>query len=270
MAAVEALASQNEAKITSITQWQGDIDDDVEGLVTAVAVIEELADANGASISQIVEAVGADGNVTAASIVTAVNASGSSVRIKADKIEMTGTATFLSSSKNSDGELEIDGNSLGIFIDGTLDNGRRDLESTNGINFYYDWSGDGKNVYKMGRMHTRIEGETDDVSSRYALCIDTMPFLNSNGDAVEAALKLMATGRGSFEAKSLYLNGYYGYVKIDGSLNTRISANQDYATLMELADYGMEEASVSGNAYCFCTDGIYYNGVKILSTPNQS
>lgn len=265
LAQVSLKANENESEIISLTEWKSTADSSISSLSGSLASISQKANENGASISQIVEAVGEDGEVSAASIVAAVNASGSSVRIKADKIEMTGTTTFVSSSENSDGELEIDGNSLGIFIDGTRDNGSRDLESTNGINFYYDWWGDGKNVYKMGRMYTRIEGETDDVSSRYALCIDTMPFENSNGDAVETALKLMATGRGSFEAKSLYLNGYLGFITLDAVFNTRIFATASFAQLQNAVNNGYPEAA-SQNGYCFCTDGIYYNGVKILDT----
>lgn len=57
-------------------------------IISSMAKIETKADNNGASISQIVSAVGSNGRVTAASIVTSVNSTGSSVKISADKVEI--------------------------------------------------------------------------------------------------------------------------------------------------------------------------------------
>ena len=67
------------------------------GLTGTVAAIEQKADEDGASIAQVVEAVGEDGKVSAASIVTAINAQSgeSAINLSADKINFEGFTTFV-------------------------------------------------------------------------------------------------------------------------------------------------------------------------------
>ena len=62
-------------------------------------------------ISQIVSAVGSDGKVTAASIVAAVNGGASSIKLKADHIDIDGLITKLESKKLSVGSLHVEGSS---------------------------------------------------------------------------------------------------------------------------------------------------------------
>ena len=62
-------------------------------MVTALAAIRISEN----SINQIVKGIGADGKVTAASIVLAVNKAGSSVKINADHIVLNGTSTTINS-----------------------------------------------------------------------------------------------------------------------------------------------------------------------------
>jgi hypothetical protein len=65
------------------------------------------------SISAMVEAVGADGEVTAASIVAAVNVAESSVKINADKIDITGEVQFLTPDDvGASGSTTISGNRI--------------------------------------------------------------------------------------------------------------------------------------------------------------
>ena len=75
------------------------------------------------SISAVVEAVGANGTVTAASIVAAINQSGSSVKIAADHVNISGFVTFddLSSSGSTiiSGDNISTGTISGITIEGT-------------------------------------------------------------------------------------------------------------------------------------------------------
>jgi hypothetical protein len=58
-----------------------------------------------------VEAVGDDGEVTAASIVASINGSGSSVSISADVIDIDGVVTALGSKSISCGSLHVEGQS---------------------------------------------------------------------------------------------------------------------------------------------------------------
>ena len=260
IAAVQSTASQNEAKITSITKWQELVEEDIEGLVSSVAVIEQVADKNGASISQIVSAVGDDGEVTAASIVAAVNDSGSSVKIIADKIEMTGDVTFLTAEDvGDDGTTEIAGNRISLLLNNGLDDdGNSYLESDNGIKCTYRRSS--SRYSDIGWVYSSIDGNDSDVTSRYALNIETFPMINFDGDYVYPAIKINSSGRGSFEARRLYFNASdseEGYIELDSYENVRIYANRRFSALNTPADYG----------YCFCTDGIYYNGELMIETP---
>lgn len=90
-ASLSSRIEEDEAAIDSIAAWRTDLNGDIYNLAT----IQQKADDNSASISQVVEAVGAEGKVTAASIVAAVNNEDSSVTINADKINFVGFAKFL-------------------------------------------------------------------------------------------------------------------------------------------------------------------------------
>lgn len=90
-ASLSARIEEDEAEIDSIATWRTDPDGEIYNLAT----IQQKANDNGASIAQVVEAVGADGKVTAASIVAAVNNEDSSVTIDADKINFVGFTKFL-------------------------------------------------------------------------------------------------------------------------------------------------------------------------------
>ena len=74
----------------------------IEGTVKSALSIEA------GKIAQIVSAVGTNGEVTSASIATAINESGSSVLINADKIRINGTAVF--TDILNDGSTTISGN----------------------------------------------------------------------------------------------------------------------------------------------------------------
>lgn len=256
IAAVQAVADSNGAKITSLAQWQSTAEDDIDGLISTVAVIEETADENSASISQIVKAVGSDGKVTAASIVTAVNESGSSVMIEADKIEMTGTTTFLTADDvGDDGSTEIAGNRISVKIDGSDDDGDTDLESDNGLNFTYVTSSEIERNF--ANIYTSVDGSDTDETSRYALNIASNRFRNEDGDYVYASVKIEGAGRVSIQGQfGVYIAGYNdGFITLDAQDNTRIFANKKYSSL----------TLDSTSGYCFCTDGIYYDGELILA-----
>lgn len=82
---------------------------------------------NAGSISVVVQGTGPSGTVKAGSIVTAINNAGSSVKINADKIQMTGTTTFLSASDvGPSGTTNIDG---GRITTGTISANR--IDTTN-------------------------------------------------------------------------------------------------------------------------------------------
>lgn len=80
------------------------------GLTGTLATIQEHADDNGASISQIVSSVGENGEVNAASIVTAINGSESIVKIDADHVAITADDINLAASESFRAIVDGNGN----------------------------------------------------------------------------------------------------------------------------------------------------------------
>ena len=251
ISSIEQTVNSNSANIKTLTQWK-------DSAGTTLSSIQQTATANGASISQIVNAVGdSTGRVTEASIVAAINSGASSVKIKADKIQMTGTTTFLTSEDVGDyGATEIAGNRISVKIAGAYDDGSTNLESDNGINFKYVLaSGIERNFAKI---FTSIDGRDSDTTSRYALNIHAAKFSSQYMGYVYPSLKLEAAGRVSITGQfGIYINAYdyyNGYLTLEAYDNIRIAPGKTHSQMTN-SYYG----------YCFCTDGIYYNGTKILS-----
>lgn len=255
LSAVQTLASQNEAKITSLTNWRNTAEDDIEGLSETVAVIEQIADENGASISQIVEAVGENGEVTFASIAAGVSKDESFINLVADEIALKGFVTF--ESLEGDGDSVINGNNILLLLDGSDDDGYTDLESENGLGFVYRTSA-GENR-GFADIYTSIDGSDTNETSRYALNIVANRFDNENGEESFASLKLEAAGRISLWGQfGVYIGtDYEGYITLDtpSGYNTRIVASDSYSN-------AVSAVAEAANTYHFATDGIYYNGVK--------
>lgn len=254
--------SNAEGKVSALTQTVNGFSSRISTAEGAISSIEQSIDG--------IDLVVSDGKVNAAKITAAINNAGSSVSISADKIKMTGTTTFLSSSENAEGELEINGNSLGITLDGSDDYGSSTIKSDNGVNFYYKKR---NALLTMGKIYASVAGDTTSTSSRYALVIEADGFTNTEGDSAFTALKLWAAGRMSLEANGIYIGSGWGvinpeknaFITLDAAYSTRIKAYATYSQLETIAGNGYESADPS-NGYVFCTNGIYYNGNKILST----
>lgn len=245
IAAVQTLASQNGAKITSLTSWQNTVENDLEGLSSSVAYIEELADENGASISQIVKAVGENGEVNAASIVAAVNAAGSSVKIDADRVDISGFVTF--ESLEEDGESVINGNNISLVSDS-------DGESISKISFYHN-ENYGDSDYEIGTIFL-----TDDWDYGYSLCINANSFRRTSSYYADASLLLRGEGGvvltsvtqdivlSSGEGIAMYGQSYCDIgARYSG---VRIHADSDYRDTID-SDPGE-------NTFIFVNGGIYY------------
>ena len=256
-----------EGSVSTLTQTVNSFSSRITNTEGAISEIFQSIDGIGLVVS--------DGAVNAAEIIAAINEDGSRINIKADWIKMTGTTTFISSSENSDGQLEINGNSLAITLDGYYDYGSNSLDSNNGINFYYEKTDyyQGKVFSKMGKIYAKVDGNTTSTSSRYSMNIEAVGFINSEGLSAFTALKLSAVGRMSLEANGVYIGSGYGvinpeknaFITLDAVASTRIKAYATYSNLVNQANQGYESMDPS-SGFVFCTDGIYYNGNKILST----
>ena len=171
-------------------------------------------------------------------------------------INIKGFVTF--QSLENDGETTVNGNNISLILDAANDNGRDDVESISSLAFKYRYSSGGETVF--ANILTEISGEDADTTSRYALKLRTEQFYNDVGDPVYPAIKLLSAGRASIEAMAgIFLGTEYidgAYIQLDAYENTRIMAHKTYAKTHDYYDSG----------YCFCTDGIYYNGRLIVST----
>lgn len=251
IAAVEVTASQNEAKITSLTSWRSTAEGDIDDLYETTALLEQVANENGASISQIVQAVGKNGEVTAASIVTAVNSAGSSVKISAEHIDITGFVTF--SNLAEDGESIINGNNISLIADAYGD-------SISELTFYKwrytDDTEDDHTLDNMFRIRT-VDNESDnDNYARYAAMIQTLPTYEDD-TKYNVALKLLSNGAMSMESDySIYMYADT-YMTLEAYDNIRIRASRSYSAFTG--------DNVSADDYIFCTTGIYMDGVRVLN-----
>ena len=96
--------TDTESEVQSLAAWTKD----EKGTQYNLATIKETADNAGASIAQVVEAVGADGKVNAASIITAVNNDTSGVTIAANHINLKGQVTFEAFDDETKKQIEAD------------------------------------------------------------------------------------------------------------------------------------------------------------------
>lgn len=248
---IQTWADEVSAGFEAIAEWQDETED-------AIARIAGEVGEGYATVEMIASVTDANGNVTAASIAAAVNDSGSSVMIEADKIQMTGTTTFLTGSDVGDnGSAVIAGNRISLNLDGSDDDGYHTLTSDNGVNFDYIDGAPGHGTQSFASIYTSVDGNDSDNSSRYALCIDANAFFNPNNDRAYASLKLTAQGRVSVSGyDGIYLESYAGYITADAGDNTRIRANKSF--------YQMT-ATPSNNDWSFCTDGIYHGTTRVLA-----
>ena len=252
LAAVQTKASQNEAKITSLTSWQSTVEDDLEGLSSSVAYVEELADENGASISQIVRAVGKNGKVNAASIVAAVNAAGSSVKINADHVDITGFVTY--ESLENDGEAYINGNNIGLVSDS-------DGGSTASLRFWLDNDIHAdESDYLIGEIYTSgTSSDLADCSLRIKTSTSNMKIISGGNLDMSSALAM------TIESGTSYVE-----IIADGSAGIYSGEDMvvdcDYMTI--LPSVSKTNSRVVDYAWQFFDDGIYYNGYKMVSTPS--
>ena len=133
---LNARLTNTESEVQTVASWMKDPDGNIYNLAT----IKQTADNAGASVAQIVSGVGEDGQVTAASIVTAINSQTgeSAVNINADVINLTvgGRNLLLNSNINVTsseyriamiyfGDVKpIEGEEYTITLKGTLGEGK--------------------------------------------------------------------------------------------------------------------------------------------------
>ena len=102
--------------------------------------------------------------------------------------------------------------------------------------------------------------------AKYALLIDSQ-FANENGKEYNVALKLSAKGSISIESATpdggIYIAAN-GFITIEAYENVRIRAS---ASMANMGQTGL--MAFSNKDYVFCTDGIYYNGKRIVDNTQE-
>lgn len=127
---------QNNCLYTKITQNAANITLEATRATTAEGNLRGAINVEADKITQIVTAVGSNGEVTAASIVASVNSAGSSVVIDADHIDLNGIVTAqvfetaLASIAELTGDLHVAGS---VTVGGHLSSGDIDVESLSGF-----------------------------------------------------------------------------------------------------------------------------------------
>lgn len=181
---------------------------------TLAASLSVDVDDNSASISQIVSAVGSNGRVTAASIVSAVNSSGSSVKIRADKVDISGFVTF-SELADSSSITTINGAAIST---GTLTASTYKMfldrygNSDGSVEFYYNQL---SSNWKVGGIAIDDQGAGTEVENTFRVRIFTQAPRGLSG--MKFSLKLESCGRLSIEAPE--------YVYVESGENITIRAN---------------------------------------------
>lgn len=191
-----------------------------------LASISTKADENEASISQIVSAVGRNGDVTAASIVASINSSGSSVKIASD-------------------HLEIDASIYDIYSQSINMYNSSATSYLSRINFYDDSSSSASLIgYIGGAKNYGLA-----VDSNYALTIgsyDTLELLSSNGRLfIDTSDKSIDIWVGAYNnPKAEIILNPTGFIQFETTKNYDLTA--------------------STVIYRFYSDGIYRNSTKLV------
>jgi hypothetical protein len=252
LASVEAVADSQKAVVSIVAQYD-----------SKIAAIETKADANGASITQLVTSIGPNGETLSASIQTAIKNDEAFIELIADRVTISGTAEFVTRDELSDdsGSTVISGNLILLNMDGADDDGETTLMSSSKLGFRYT---DGYYRRSFGNIYTYVDGESTDETSRYVLWIQTDPFPAATGETARPAIKINPYGSLSLESDNgaIFAEARYGYCLLSAGKGTRIRAESEYSDILTGSYPSM-------NDYVFAADGIYYGGVKIVSVRRE-
>lgn len=249
-ASVETIADSQKAVVEAVAKY-----DD------SIAALQLKATENEASITQLVEVIGEDGETITASIKAAVIDDESFIELVADRVTIEGTAEFVTKDDLGDGgTTEISGNRISVVMDGKSDDESDTLSSSSRIYFKYDNTSGSRQI--AGGVGLLASGEQSTDHSRYGMYFWTDPIEVGGKDTeYNPAIKFEPAGGFSvrcYREGPIYLEGR-DFTLLDADGGVRIRAPGTYASCMMYYDDSTTD-------YVFATDGIYYGGKKILST----
>lgn len=248
-AGIIAEARQGMATISMLASYT--TTSDVNNLISsATAGIVAEAQEGMATVSMIANVTDSTtGKVTAASIVTAVNGSSSSVKINADHVDISGFVTF--SDLEDDGASTINGNNISLISD-------RYGDSESSITFKKKTS-TGSATQDFFKLYTVDNNKESDDEARFAVKLEACRVKATDGYTYGTALKLIGGNVSIEPSQTFFVSSLYA--TIDAARNLGVRANKTGKQLENLLPNGKV-----ADTYYFCTDGIYYGDAKILST----
>lgn len=299
IASIKATADKNSASISNIASWQTDTENSISSIQqtansaeskataavsyaneakSSAASVSLTANANSARIDNIVSLKGTDGTDLYAAFTVAAEGDESFIKAIADKVEISageidlnGYVKFTDLS-NNEGSTVISGNLINMLITaGQGETSAYDAVSDAGLLFKYDCHMYYDNIY--GKILAEISGETTDVSSRYRLTMATEPVPDWYGEYTRfPGIKLRSCGRMSITSGldedgfayddnegNIYMATGGGTITMQTQYGVRIRPLSSYST-------STSAYTPAANDYVFCTDGIWYNGTKLIST----
>lgn len=249
IASISQKANANESSISSLTYWKNNTAD---GAIESISAIRQTANSASARIDLLVNSSGTGMASSAASIIMeAINDDTSSIKISADKIQLSGTAEFITAADLSDsGSTTVSGNRIALITD----YGSTTSKSSLTLKLAYNT----RNL-SFGFLHGGDLGSGEANDARFKMELLTEGF-SIGSSTYYPAISLNAAGGISIvsntgSSSGVYISANRSYVTINAFDNTRIRANatRDAA------------GTSSSNDYVFCTDGIYYGTTKIVS-----
>lgn len=251
IAGIQQTANANKASIDQITAWKTETAD---GAIESISSIQQQANANGARIGLLVNSGGTGLNSSAAGIIVeAINNAASSIKISADHIQISGETEFITAADLSDsGSTVVSGNRIRLVTEQGNQNGTSRLSfvmktPTEQVFSYMDG----------GDLGSGAEND-----ARYRVRLMTKP-ITVGGEYYYPAIYLYSAGGISLDANTSVYVRSSTYTTVNANYNTRVTASMPYST-------AISAASASKYDYVFCTDGIYYNGMNICPTSNNS
>ena len=266
IAAIRQTANSAYSQVESLTNWRGS---DGKNITDSLTSIKQTSDSASSRIDLLVETTSTGDsrlNSSAASIIMkAINGDTSSIKIKADKIQFSGEASFVTAGSLGDsGSTVVSGNRIKLHM--LYNTGA----STSELGFTASQYSDDSWKDDLGYIRLDDSGSGSATSSRYSLMIKTISQARSMGSGTEGlpvAIKLISSGSISMESNTqdggIYIDAL-GYLTLKAYENVRIRAQ---ASMANMGQTGL--MAFSDKDYIFCTDGIYYNGKRIVDNTRE-
>ena len=258
IAGIQQTANANKASIDQITAWKTETAD---GAIESISSIQQQANSNGARIDLLVNSGGTGLNSSAAGIIVeAINNAASSIKISADHIQISGETEFITAADLSDsGSTVVSGNRISLVTQ---------LGYSTSMSQFAFMLRTSTIDFPMGYINGGDIGSGEENDARFRLQFLTEAFTYS-GATYKPAIYMRSAGGVSIisngDPSGIYVSSNRSYITLDAMENTRIRASTTY---WNMGNTGAMAASAKD--YVFCTDGIYYNGINICPTSNNS